>query len=62
MNRFVQFGGSVKCFCGASNCRGYLGETYQNKKIKPVLDTYFKLPTWGERHKRTMKQPLIATS
>ncbi|XP_004298060.1 PREDICTED: histone-lysine N-methyltransferase ASHR3-like [Fragaria vesca subsp. vesca] len=42
--RFVQFGPEVKCYCGASNCQGYLG----SKKKICKMDLF-----WGKKRKRT---------
>nr|CAD1825032.1 unnamed protein product [Ananas comosus var. bracteatus] len=42
--RFVLFGSTVKCCCGASNCQGYLGT---KKKVTPVVCH------WGCKRKRT---------
>ncbi|KAI5065088.1 hypothetical protein GOP47_0019783 [Adiantum capillus-veneris] len=53
--RFVQFGPTVKCRCGASNCRGNLGESYQHKKTKQHLSSTVKIPAWGEKHRRSLR-------
>ncbi|KAK3221654.1 hypothetical protein Dsin_008679 [Dipteronia sinensis] len=42
--RFVQFGPEVKCYCGASNCQGFLG----TKRKICKLDI-----CWGSKRRRT---------
>ncbi|XP_021276511.1 histone-lysine N-methyltransferase ASHR3 [Herrania umbratica] len=42
--RFVQFGPEVKCYCGASNCQGYLGT--KRKIVKLDL-------SWGSKRRRS---------
>ncbi|XWS27243.1 hypothetical protein CRYUN_Cryun26dG0098000 [Craigia yunnanensis] len=42
--RFVQFGSEVKCYCGASNCQGYLGT--KRKIVKLNL-------CWGSKRRRS---------
>ncbi|XWS73134.1 hypothetical protein CRYUN_Cryun02cG0099200 [Craigia yunnanensis] len=42
--RFVQFGPEVKCYCGSSNCQGYLGT--KRKIVKLDL-------CWGSKRRRT---------
>ncbi|XP_017983302.1 PREDICTED: histone-lysine N-methyltransferase ASHR3 isoform X2 [Theobroma cacao] len=42
--RFVQFGPEVKCYCGSSNCQGYLGT--KRKIVKLDL-------SWGSKRRRS---------
>ncbi|MCO5549248.1 hypothetical protein L7F22_002715 [Adiantum nelumboides] len=53
--RFIQFGPTVKCRCGASNCRGNLGESYQHKKAKLRPSSIDKIPAWGDKHRRSQR-------
>ncbi|XP_010914045.1 histone-lysine N-methyltransferase ASHR3 isoform X1 [Elaeis guineensis] len=54
--RFVHFGPMVKCYCGASNCQGYLGSKASNcqgylgskRKINQVASS------WGCKRKRSV--------
>ncbi|KAH7674912.1 Histone-lysine N-methyltransferase protein [Dioscorea alata] len=42
--RFVHFGSMVKCFCGASNCQGFLGSKRKNNEVTM---------SWGCKRPRT---------
>ncbi|KAL0916721.1 hypothetical protein M5K25_014254 [Dendrobium thyrsiflorum] len=46
--RFVQFGPVVQCYCGASNCRGFLGS-----RKKKTSQANFSNSVWGCKRMRT---------
>ncbi|KAG0482042.1 hypothetical protein HPP92_010126 [Vanilla planifolia] len=53
--RFVQFGPMIKCYCGATNCQGYLGS---KRKRGQTTEPNFPLSwsfCWGCKRRRTLK-------
>ncbi|CAI0394233.1 unnamed protein product [Linum tenue] len=48
--RFVQFGPEVKCYCGASNCQGFLGT---KRKVTTELNVELNI-YWGAKRRRSL--------
>lgn len=43
--RFEHFGPMVKCYCGATNCQGFLGSKRKTDKVTSC---------WGSKRRRTV--------
>ncbi|KAF0933606.1 hypothetical protein E2562_018848 [Oryza meyeriana var. granulata] len=53
--RFVHFGEKVKCYCGAHNCQGYLGNQIKNPTLaaleNQLLEAFPAQDIYASRHK-----------